>query len=85
MLTSADALSRRLSLDPLVASECRSDDFAMISADGHAGRARVRSLAVTNVVTAMRSADEAKARPASAARPDVAGEVVAQLVDLNVE
>ena len=56
-----------------------------ISADGHAGRADVSSLAVTNVVTAMRSADEAKARPTSAVRPDTAGEIVTQLADLNVE
>ena len=58
---------------------------AGISADGYAGRADVGSLAVTNVVTATRSADEAKARPTSAARPDVAGEIVAQLVDLDVQ
>jgi hypothetical protein len=63
------------------------DDFDVrcISADGHASRADVGSLAVTNVVTAVRSADEAKARPTSAARPDVAGEVVAQLIHLNIE
>jgi hypothetical protein len=56
-----------------------------VLADGHAGRADVGSLVVTNIVAAMRSADEAKARPTSAARPLVAGEVVAQLVDLNAE
>ena len=56
-----------------------------ISADGQAGRSDVGSLAVTNVVTAMCSTDEAKARPTGGARQDVAGEVVTQLVDLNVE
>ena len=55
-----------------------------ISTDGHANR-DVGSLAVTNVVTAVRSADEAKARPTSAARLDVADEVVAQLIHLNIE
>lgn len=56
-----------------------------LSADGYAGRADVGSLAVTDVVTAVRSADEAKARATSAARPDVPGEVVAQLLDADVE
>jgi hypothetical protein len=56
-----------------------------ISTGGHAGRGDVRPLAVTDVLTAMRSADETKPRPTYAARPYVAGEIVAQFVDLNVE
>ena len=51
----------------------------------NAGRGDVRPLAVTNVLTAMLFTDETKPGPSCAARPYVAGEIVAQLVDLDVE
>ena len=51
----------------------------------NAGWGDVRPLAVTNVLTTMRSTDETKSRPSGAARSYVAGEVVAQFIDLNGE
>ena len=53
--------------------------------DRDAGSHDVGTVTVTNVLTAMRSADEAEARVTGGARSDVAGKVVAQLIHLDLQ